>query len=48
MEPNYQSRLGSTGAMQIQADSQPTATYDENGRPGWSYTKLEGNEKFNM
>ena len=47
MEPNYQSRLGSTGAMQIQADSQPTATYDENGRPGWSYTKLEGNEKFN-
>lgn len=47
MQANFQSRLGSMGSMQIQADSQPSATADENGRSGWSYTKLEGSEKFN-
>jgi hypothetical protein len=47
MEPNFEYRLGSTGAMAIQADSQPIAMSDENGRSGWSYTKISGAEKFN-
>ena len=47
MQANFQSRLGSTGSMKIQADSLPLASYDEDGRPGWKYTKLEGSEKFN-
>ena len=47
MEPNFEYRLGSTGSMAIQADSQPIAMSDENGRPGWSYTKISGAEKFN-
>lgn len=46
MEPNFQSRLGSTGAMEIQSDSQPTAMYDEDGRPGWKYTKMEPSDKL--
>lgn len=43
---NFEYRLGSAGAMAIQADSQPVATYDEDGRSGWSYTKLEASDKF--
>jgi len=47
MQPNFQSRLGSAGATAIQADSQPIAMADNDGRPGWLYTKSGGSEKFN-
>lgn len=46
-KPNFQIKLGSASAMAIQADSMPLAQADENGRPGWSYTKVSGAEKFN-
>ena len=44
---NFQYQLGSMASTAIQADSAPTATTDANGRPGWSYTKVSGDEKFN-
>lgn len=46
-KPNFQIQLGSTGATSFQADSSPLAAADANGRPGWSYTKVSGAEKFN-
>ena len=45
--PNFQAKLGSVGSMAIIADSSPQPMPDENGRPGWSYTKMMGSEKFN-
>jgi len=45
-----QAQLGSTGATAIQADSQPFATFDDNGRPGWKYVKDASSaidDKFN-
>ena len=45
--PNFTSKLGSAGSMAIIADSSPQPMPDENGRPGWSYTKMMGSEKFN-
>jgi len=48
MDSNFQYRLGSAGATAIQADSQPVAMADNDGRPGWLYTKTAaGSEKFN-
>jgi len=48
MDSNFQYRLGSAGATAIQADSQPVAVSDNDGRPGWLYTKTAaGSEKFN-
>ena len=44
---NYQAKLGSAGSMAIIADSSPSPIADPNGRPGWSYTKTAGAEKFN-
>ena len=44
---NFQFKLGSASATAIQADSMPSAMADANGRPGWSYTKVSGAEKFN-
>ena len=34
-----QAQLGSTSATAIQADSMPSAMADNDGRPGWLYTK---------
>tara|TARA_R110000823_G_scaffold310227_1_gene435053 strand:+ start:160 stop:768 length:609 start_codon:yes stop_codon:yes gene_type:complete len=44
---NFQIQLGSASAMAFQADSMPSATFDANGRTGWSYTKMSGADKFN-
>ena len=44
---NFQYKLGSAGAMAIQADSMPSAMANDDGRPGWQYTKVSGSEKFN-
>tara|TARA_R110000787_G_scaffold145653_1_gene259471 strand:- start:1323 stop:1937 length:615 start_codon:yes stop_codon:yes gene_type:complete len=44
---NFQAKLGSMGSASIIADSSPQPMPDENGRPGWSYTKMMGAEKFN-
>ena len=46
-KPNFQLKLGTTSATLFQADSIPLAAADANGRPGWSYSKLSGDEKFN-
>ena len=46
-KPNFQIQLGSASAMAFQADSMPSATFDANGRTGWSYTKMSGADKFN-
>tara|TARA_R110001592_G_scaffold278042_2_gene545300 strand:+ start:215 stop:826 length:612 start_codon:yes stop_codon:yes gene_type:complete len=40
--PNFQSKLGTTGSMSIQADSLPTAIADADGRTGWFYEKNVG------
>ena len=40
---NFQYRLGSSGAMEIQADSEPKASYDEDGRSGWCFNR-QGDE----
>ena len=45
--PNFQAKLGSAGSASIIADSSPQPIADPNGRPGWSYTKMMGSEKFN-
>jgi hypothetical protein len=45
--PNFQLKLGTTGATMFQADSLPLAQADVNGRSGWSYNKVSGAEKFN-
>lgn len=45
-----QSKLGTPGAMAIQADSLPLAIADESDRPGWKYVKdMSSNptDKFN-
>jgi hypothetical protein len=45
---NYSAKLGSIGSMAIVADSNPQPMPDENGRIGWSWTKMSaGSEKFN-
>ena len=48
--PNFQVKLGETAAYALQADSQPTAVPDPNGRPGWIYVKdntSQPSDKFN-
>lgn len=45
--PNYQAKLGSAWSTALIADSSPSPIADPNGRPGWSYTKTAGAEKFN-
>jgi len=45
-----QSKLGTTGATAIQADSLPLAVSDPSVRPGWLYVKDAGSgasDKFN-
>ena len=44
---NFQAKLGSAGSTALIADSSPQPIADPNGRPGWSYTKTAGAEKFN-
>ena len=48
--PNFQVKLGTTGAAALEADSQPTAMPDFNGRTGWIYLKDQYSQpadKFN-
>ena len=46
--PNFQAKLGSTGATALIADSSPSPVADTNGRSGWSWTKdAVGSQKFN-
>lgn len=45
-----QSKLGTAGAMAIQADSLPSAVVDDSDRPGWKYVKdasSAASDKFN-
>ena len=41
---NFHAKLGSYAAMKILDKTSPQPMPDENGRPGWSYTKMMGAE----